>query len=458
MLSAIVLNYPPPTLINFNKPFRLAHWDQISRSGKIRGIYDYLSKNDKVYEDDLVLVVNGQHVWFQLPPEVLIKRFHRILKGANKQLKMGYGRVQLPGATEMGLIQKVMYAADKICWPQQPTGPACASIPISSLPKDAWGNDTDRDPSGQSNRPRFLNSGAVIGLAKDVKAVFESAVSKIEEQQHGINDDQAVISEIFGEQELHRDLLRKTYHDIADRWRQWITAKVTGVNNTHDPALSYNASSAPTRRYEYGLGLDYKMELFQSIARSEADVDFLRLDDVANLPATFAEHGIPSRANFDLASDLPSHPGPFAWHHQTTHVHDVNLTGFEHIPLNTSWRAVSLAANLRVPSVPALLLFNNDGEDSSLGQWWPRMWFYPHARSLLLRHVRLPLTNVQWDQRGGVGGVWTDTGHWFSWRQMCHGYEEEVFGDGLGEWGKENGDGKVADLWGQLIEDGERGW
>jgi hypothetical protein len=42
--------------------------------------------------------------------------------------------------------------------------------------------------------------------------------------------------------------------------------------------------------------------------------------------------------------------------------------------------------------------------------------------------------------RGGKGGVWTDRGEWLEWNEVCGAFDEEVFGDGKGEFGREKED------------------
>jgi hypothetical protein len=123
------------------------------------------------------------------------------------------------------------------------------------------------------------------------------------------------------------------------------------------------------------------------------------------------------------------------------------------LPTALPWKQIPLATNIHVPSIPVLLHFN--GDKSYLESWWPNMWYHSYARSLLRRYIRSPPPATQ---RGGRGGVWTDDGRWFSWGDMCGGWEEEVFGDGLGRWGKEGkGDGKTYDTWGKAITDSELG-
>ena len=67
-----------------------------------------------------------------------------------------------------------------------------------------------------------------------------------------------------------------------------------------------------------------------------------------------------------------------------------------------------------------------------------------------------------WDLRGGVGGVWTDGAVFLEWNEVCGAFDMEVFGDGLGELGKEEGKGpgtlgRKIDKWGKEWEEKKKG-
>ena len=94
------------------------------------------------------------------------------------------------------------------------------------------------------------------------------------------------------------------------------------------------------------------------------------------------------------------------------------------------------------------------------------MWYSTSARALLRRYIRSSTGanaarsaakgGLGWgDTRGGRGGVWTDKATWMSWGEACKGTEEEVFADGKGVWGQEEGDGKVVNEFGKVISGGD---
>lgn len=455
LLSTSILKYPSPTLINFNKSFTAKGPDNGTHAGKIRGLFDFLSDNQKVKPGDLVLIVDGYDVWFQLPPEILLQRHHQILVERNKRLVKEFGMVKKQKAWEPAkpmtmprYTQKVLFGADKLCWPNRHQDHACASIPSSTLPEKAWGNATDTD--GFTNRPRYLNSGGVIGSAADLKRIFEQATFMVEEQNAGLMGDQYVFAEIFGEQEYQRNLMREANREAAVGWKQWLAEKVGfGTNHTNSSAIP---QQMPTILVEYGVGLDYEMELFQTMTHSHDDIDFFHLNSTDDLQKAIQAKHIVTERHLNFLQEVGEIPPPLPDKPRD----QLRTSRLDNLPDHLSWLDIPLAVNMHVPSVPILLHFN--GDKSYLDKWWPRMWYHPYARALLRHHTRSPTrSSVSWDDRGGMGGFWTDKGHWLSWKDICGGYEEEVFGDGLGEWGKEDGEKKVFNEWGELVQDDEIG-
>ncbi|KAI9885086.1 MAG: hypothetical protein M1823_003141 [Watsoniomyces obsoletus] len=551
LLSAMVLQYPPPTLINFKKKFQergLAHGSHV---GKLQGILDHLSNEKMTHADDVVLVVDGYDVWFQLPPEVLLQRYHQLLEKANTRLEKEYDRMtevpwrseELIDTPEPRFVQKIVYGTDKHCWPNKPQDPACAALPGSTLPDDAWGDQTDKEAMGWHNRPKYLNSGAVIGPAADLKALYETAVWKVEKQHRGGFGDQFVLAEIFGEQEVHRRRVKEAKKDrrVASGGEKGnvkstddsnITSSSVPINDHHKKHAS---DTKHPRQLEYTIGLDYEMSLFQTMTHSHPDIEFLTFNDterVSSILSSFSSrHRHTTQEN--LLADLKTIPSPF---HSLTSSGPITLHTKPKPPPhdstleknknngNMTWSSLPLAVNIHVPSIPALLHFN--GDKSYLDTWWPRMWFHPFARELLkhrvIHHPELAAhdkarsgkkdgRNVdaslegggittaggwagsgvgggegsrtrngdskdkdrsRWNSpQGGWGGVWTDTGEWFTWRDLCKGYEEEVFSDGRGRWGREDdgegdaggqgggkkGDGKTYNEMGKVITDDEVG-
>ena len=476
LLSSFVLGYPSPTLINYKKVFEDNGWDNGTHVGKIRGVYDYLRDGANMADDDLVLIIDGYDVWFQLPPDIMITRYHSVVEDANKRLRHRYGTITRDKPDEPGqketvprYRQSVIFASDKICWPNQPEDPACAAVPFSTLPKNIYGPQTDKDPESYLNRPRFLNSGTIIGKVADVRAIYEYALIKVEEENRGTIGDQFVFAEIFGEQEYQREILRQTTRNEFG----WFLSKVWGdLDSPLDANMTIKpVSPIPGKNYEFSLGLDYGSELFQTMTHSSNDVEFVRYNDSSVLDDIQEKHISLHSIPFYLPADLLKADDPF-WYaspgnHSKDPIDGILLPFSSKLDtindIEPTWEEVPLATNLFVPSIPTLLHIN--GDKSLLSTWWSSIWFHPHGRALLRRYIRSSQTSLAaeaategglswWDTRGGRGGVWTDRETWMSWGEVCKKTEEEVFGDGLGRWGKEMGSVSTTNVFGKvMIED-----
>lgn len=477
LLSSFVLSYPPPTLINYGKVFDGEGWDKGTHTGKIKGTYDYLSTAEHVKDDDLVLIIDGYDVWFQLPPEVMIRRYHMILNAANKRLRTRYGTAlaKKPGAdgnivSTQKYTQKVLFAADKLCWPNPADDPACAAVPYSTLPKDIYGSDTDNDAEAFHNRPRFLNSGTVIGRVADVRNLYKYAVHKVEENRGTIGD-QFVFAEIFGEQEYQREVLRQTSQGAGGRWLDWISNAL----GTSDSPLSANRTInnmtvVAGHHYEFGIGLDYESELFQTMTHSDKDVEFISHNDSSIVSYIQEKHPSLRSHPFWLPIDIERASPPFTYSSPGNHSEDRKpgillpySEKLDTISEEPTWSEVSLATNVYATSIPALLHFN--GDKSPLSSWWSQMWFSSNSRALLRRYIRSTQSKeaayaaatggqTWWDTRGGRGGVWTDKATWMEWGQVCKKTEDVVFADGKGRWGKEENSGKVVNSFGKVLLEG----
>jgi len=475
IFSSFVLGYPAPTLINWGRPSEAGRFPRDeSHTAKISGIFDFLKDSAKVKDNDLVLIVDGYDVWFQLPAEILVERYHELVKEANERLCRRYGMVQGDAAEEESpnrgpmYTQSIIFGADKICWPKPQEDPACAAVLYSTLPKATFGPQTDQDPQAFLNRPRYLNSGTIMGPVKTVRELFENAVHKVDNGK-GAMGDQFVLAEILGEQEFQRETLRRDGQGTSERWLDWLS-KALG---TSDSPLSANVTiknltAVPGKRYEFSIGLDYESRLFQTMTHSANDIDFI----VYN--SSLSTHPTPhSRLPLFLPPELQTAKLPLSYASPGNHTAETEHSGKKTLllpyspnldalpdPQETTWHTIPLATNIRAATIPALLHIN--GDKSLLDTWWPRMWYHPYARALLRRSIRSTQTPTAaaaaargglnwWDERGGRGGVWTGNGEWMPWDEVCRGVEEEVLGDGKGVSGKEEGDGRVRNSWGRVI-------
>jgi len=458
LFSAAALDYPTPRLINWQRTFddpNLIFGG--SHIAKIEGVLNLLRQLKPASDKDLVSIIDGYDVWFQLRPEVLIGRYHEINKRANRRLQARYG----PGIVESRDIrQTVIFSSQKKCWPASEDDPACFAVPQSELADDIYGPQTDQDIGDEKNpfvkmRQRYLNSGTVIGPVEDVRAIYERALDKLALGAN-IGSDQGIFADILGDQEYNREVLRA--QDLT-RWqitRAWLLRTFFGVMDVQDdvtwPHPTHHQMDAATlgdKRYEFHLGIDYQSELSQPTVFSEDDLAWIKHNDQNQIKEKSASAGIagPPRLK-GLPHDMAKSRSPF-W------VTDIEAAN--RLPAEGSWANVSTYTNLWTGITPVAIHHNahRDGLKGRIQTFWNETWFFPYLRELLyarLLAVRAPHAVVlvpgvehdiiqEWwgpiDEKGGVRvDVGDPPGLWLSWQDLCGSKEigDEVFRDGKGGW------------------------
>ncbi len=186
LLSAAILGYPSPVLINFGEtyddPGLVAGGSHLA---KINGVHSYLASLDETHDQDLLLLVDGYDVWFQLRPDVLVKRFDQINQQANRRIQSELGRA----AMQHNICQEIVFGCQKRCWPWTFDDPPCYAVPNSSLPTNVYGNRTDTASGDESSpydnyRQRFLNSGVAMGTIRAMRKLFQQALKQAEKERN----------------------------------------------------------------------------------------------------------------------------------------------------------------------------------------------------------------------------------------------------------------------------------
>lgn len=470
MTSAMILGYPPPTLIGYGHEQPGA--TELERTVKqITRVRDYL-KNSRVVKDrDFVLIVDAQDVFFQLPPRVLVERFQDLLRKNNQKLqkKYGYAVVEKPNGAPPDLVQKytqrVLFGASKLCYGALDSDPGCVSVPESTLPPDAYGWKTDVYPDGHLNRPRWLNPGAVIGQAADLRIIYDE-ILRVMEQRHKKHGDYQALTQIFGRQEVVRELERLR---TVNRIKEWVYGMLGISDAVNIDGISVRLETG--HRYEYGIGVDYESQLFFNQILSRNDVEWIKFNNITKTSLLQGQFGVPREHRLLLPEDIAALPNPFnqtrfAREQTTPPAYNATLDKLPN-PKDHTWNNIPLMTNPHSASVPVLAHLN--GDPNLRNVWWEKMWFFPWARALLRRYVRSShgfdaaqsaLLGGQewWDMRGGRGGLWTDDENWVTLSEVCEGQERDLFDDDLGPWAKENSDPDVPvyNQFGNLIKGKEK--
>ncbi|KAK1982214.1 hypothetical protein LZ30DRAFT_655949 [Colletotrichum cereale] len=281
IMSAVALGYPTPTLLNWNGEFNRPDWhfagSHIAKlESLLAAIDDLYERGDDddgggggVNENDVVLLVDAYDVWFQLPPSVLIERFHRLNRKADARARKQWKDLGLePGFPVGPPTQDIVVTAAKDCQPTWESGsdPRYEYWPDSPLPPDFYGNETDRvlpphvfDPARRYRRirPRCVNSGMVMGTVGSLRGALRKCKSKADAAAAAgrqLWSDQALLAEVIGDQEVWRHWVR----GLGAAWDGAVSPERPGrgrlpreVRRIADAALAGEA-------FEFGIGLDYE--------------------------------------------------------------------------------------------------------------------------------------------------------------------------------------------------------
>ena len=275
LLSSTVTGYPDPIIIG---------WDghglydgAKSHLFKISETLAYLNNLPASNDDDLVLLIDAYDVWLILRPEVMISRYFELLQRSNERLQSTGLHGRMHGGAE--IRNTLFWGPDKVCWPTENQRAACWAVPDSPLPKNAFGPDTDAwmvlnrqvtqlTPNYsipwanhcRMSRPRWLNSGTLIGPVRDMRDMFNATMQKVletfDEKYEYKNSDQYYFQNVWGEQEVERTKLRTGE----------IHSPLVGFYTNGNP-LPGQVPKVPTgRRTEYHISIDYNATLFQTAA------------------------------------------------------------------------------------------------------------------------------------------------------------------------------------------------
>jgi len=396
ILSAEVLHYSTPTFIRWDVD------DQDSRpkpQRRMTAVRDYLNKLLERHGNDTVILTGSASTWFQLRPEVLLKRYYDINRQGNERLAVSIGAERV---LEESIEQTVVFSASSECGAASVDAVECSRVPEYPLKRK----------SSHMNAPRYLSQDVVIGRVKDVFEIYRRAVA-IVEQRDEIASELAIFSEIFSSQERHRSLIRPETPSWSQRFQGWFSgsyshAPLAGRNSTihHQPHAD-----------EFGIGLDYAGEL--SMDASKGPESFM-----------LAKHNNPPQ---DVDSSMP----PF-W----------STTG-QGLPLEKTWSDVEMFTNAQTRSSPVMVRTNSTDFPDVRESQWSRLWLQPFARKLFDAYMTVPLIPIASviDNEGVEQVFWSPTngekagakdadGKWYNWRDICKGEDlaAELFGDQLGEW------------------------
>ncbi|KAK3674044.1 hypothetical protein LTR78_006247 [Recurvomyces mirabilis] len=446
-LSAQILDYPTPVLINFGHPEDPDGY--VQHLAKPQGILDYLDSisgadGQGLVDEDLVLIVDGYDVWMQLRRDVLISRYYEINNAADARTKALYGDETF---RSQDMRQAIIFGPDKICWPIDFSRPACWAVPRAALPEHAFGPRTDHG-SEEFNLPRWLNSGTILGPASDLRRLFQATIAEIQ-RNHTTDSDQFYLAELFGRQEFARLQHRP---DLLDEMRKM---RYPGEEDLYDDELDRKTSTSfiagsdsEERTTEFHIGIDYESRIFQTLAFYKQFLTWTRASSAWRSRTT--SH--PSlQYDVQLAGDILRSPPPMLTTNHTDGNGDLARPS-NFAPISSSpWQDVDLLYNTATAQHPVLLHIAGGPREKPFREyWWSKLWFHASASQLRLQAVArhggrqmdaptLLSGGYRWRNAvgsaeaqelpaRGYGGAWVDhAAGWLSWKGLCGRFEEEVY-------------------------------
>lgn len=403
-MSAALMGYPAHTLINWDDPEDKDPMKQ--HLAKIEGALKYLDAIPAGHQDDLVFMVDGYDLWFQLPHNYIIKRYHDVV-----------GKAHLRHVDELGvaLVAKhnirntVLFGPDKQCAPAGRDHVSCWAVPESWMHPLSFGPDTDHGID-MHNRPRWLNSGTIMGPARELRDVFSAALER-NKNQHVTDSDQFYFASLFGIQSYSRRLIKLDHDrerglDVAGD-EEFLKPKDTDTEKRKIPEIN--------GRTEYFIGLDWSSAIFQTTGFYADYISWIRNNDSSQY---IEEDSIDGN-----------------YHHHFAEQEDLVGKGpgkamAKIDPALEKWNTLPLATNTASRNVVPVMHIN--GKKGYRILWWPRMWFFPYIEQIWndLKSREDGRERPE-DERTAFQGAKTfnrEGWGWINWKDVCGKYEDRLMG------------------------------
>ncbi|KAJ1333007.1 hypothetical protein MN608_02997 [Microdochium nivale] len=415
LTSAAFMGYPAPVLINYGAPEDKDDYKQ--HLTKVSGVLDYLHSLPESEDDEFVFMMDGFDAWFQLPGDVMIKRYYDTVAAGHRQNIEAYGQDLV---NKHDMRDTVLFGSDKVCWPGGWERPACWAVPESRLPKKAFGPHTDIGPL-ERLRPRWLNSGTIMGPVREVRDVFEAALRKIEEN-HVTDSDQYYFGIVQGEQSYKRRLLKLQ----ADQAQGKNVSEMELFLLPKHPDKDIPKQVKGTRA-EYYIGLDYESNMWQTIAYYDEYLTWVRHNISQHYISTMGDWNY-QQPNYILPDDLVTlSPSPLAASERA----GIHKSAITHLSGElSSWSTVPLVVNTASMTIPPVVHFT--GKKAYREIWWGRSWFYPHQK-VLLESLRQRGPVKTGPHRDALAGAWTFFDGklgWVDWEDgLCQPFEAKLQGE-----------------------------
>ncbi|KAH6995659.1 hypothetical protein BKA56DRAFT_509452, partial [Ilyonectria sp. MPI-CAGE-AT-0026] len=435
LLTMAILGYPSPQLIGWGEPETEGLKGGGSHFFKITKVLEYLNdperRKNPAFDNEILFMLDGYDIWFQLPFKTLVERYHATVAEENKRVAQRMGRAkQIENVTS-----SIIFGGGKLCGPSQPHTVACYTIPESPLPKDLYGGNTNTvlGTNALSSFPtRYLVAGAWAGPVGEIRTLLQRASDELDKcveshvgwfnvdgpwpvDQCYKGSDQSIFVEIFGRQEFHREVMRRVHRRRIDNIFDAIIPgragskpqpyKLLGITiddplNPPFPHQEVDPGYLPGKPYEFGIGIDYWSLLAHQTSNAKSDARYIRLDE------SFTDQ-VGTRTLFECKPKPP-------------HLDNLPRGGVLDLMPGRDWSNMPMYTEICLGVVP-VMIHHNSVDKFQIEYQWNQTWWYGHARQLLelRRQEKLPML---------VEGVPTLQGNLIKWDELCPAeFDEELY-------------------------------
>ncbi|CAG7561266.1 unnamed protein product [Fusarium equiseti] len=377
-MSAVAMGYPMPVLLNWKREFNRPAWhfagSHIAKLESLLAAIEVLLKTGS--EDDVAVMVDAYDLWFQLPPSVLLERYHRLNHEADERVRRQWRDLNINADFPISPPkQDIIITTAKDCFPDAYSGsnPHYEHWPESLMPKDMYGPDTDKvpwsfDPARKYKnvRPRCVNSGLIMGSLGALRDALRRSKEKIDAvamKGRQLWSDQALIGEVIGDQEIWREWVRH----LGSSWNG-----STAANNPNHEVRRIADAALLGQRFEFGIGLDYNFTTAPPTCSSEEDGYFVHLLDEVKIHKESQKAGV---------------PGPIRTNGIPPEIQSINDT----ILSSIKWGAIPLYTDFFFGTTPIAIHHNayvNGLKKSRLKDWWDKMWYHAQLRHLITQRLK----------------------------------------------------------------------
>ncbi|KAL6919041.1 hypothetical protein FSST1_003067 [Fusarium sambucinum] len=386
IMSAVAMGYPMPILLNWKREYNRPSWhfagSHIAKLESLLAAIQVLldqTDNDDVSDDDIAVLVDAYDMWFQLPPSVLLERYHQLNREADTRVQKQWTNLNI--SADFPILsprQDIIITTAKDCFPDAYSGsdPQYEHWPDSPMPKDMYGDGTDEvpwsfDPARKYKkvRPRCVNSGLIMGSMGSLRDVLQRSKEKIDAvamKGRQLWSDQALIGEVIGDQEIWREWTRQ----LGSSWNGSIS-----IDNRdtlfHDVRKIADAALLG-QRFEFGISLDYNFTTAPPTCSSEEDGYFVHLLNKTNIIEESKKAGV---------------PGPIRTNGIPPEIGNIK----DNILSSTNWGSIPLYTDFFFGTTPIAIHHNAyiDGLKSSrLKNWWDKMWYHTQLRHLITQRLQ----------------------------------------------------------------------